>query len=183
MSTFELAIPTVLRHEGRFVDNPADPGGATNFGISLRWLVSQNLLSVLEQEEGDLTQDAVNAVKSMTQAEAEGFYQVKWWDAYGYGRIIDQSVATKIFDTAVNIGPRPAHRLAQQAVNSLGGSTIAIDGQLGSNSILALNDAAYPQILHAMQDLQAMYYQQLVNDHPNLAKFLPGWRNRAYDRI
>ena len=37
MSAFELAIPIVLKHEGGFADNPADPGGATNFGISLRF--------------------------------------------------------------------------------------------------------------------------------------------------
>ena len=35
MSDFNDAIPTVLRHEGGFVDSPNDPGGATNFGVSL----------------------------------------------------------------------------------------------------------------------------------------------------
>ena len=176
MSTFELAIPTVLRHEGRFVDNPADPGGATNFGISLRWLAANNLLSVLEREEGDITQSALNAVKSMTQEDAEVFYRIQWWDQYGYGRVIGQSIATKIFDTAVNLGARPAHRIAQKAAG------VVADGVLGSESIAALN-AAQASLLHSMQDLQAQYYQALVNRNPSLDIFLAGWLNRAYDRI
>ena len=179
MSTFELAIPTVLRHEGRFVDNPADPGGATNFGISLRWLVANNLLSVLELEEmgeGDINQSALNAVKSMTQEEAEGFYRVEWWEKYDYGRVIAQPIATKIFDTAVNLGAKPAHRIAQKAAG------VVADGVLGSESIAALN-AAQAYLLHSMQDLQAQYYQALVNRNPSLDIFLTGWLNRAYDRI
>ena len=38
MSDFNDAIPTVLRHEGGFENDVNDPGGATNFGVSLRWL-------------------------------------------------------------------------------------------------------------------------------------------------
>ena len=178
MSTFELAIPTILRQEGRFVNNPADPGGATNFGISLRWLVANNLLSVLEREEGDVTQSALNAVKSMTQGEAESFYRVQWWGQYGYGRILEQSVATKIFDTAVNIGPRTAHRIAQEAAGAVA------DGVLGADSIMALNaQKGSPLLIHALQDRQMAYYNALVARNPHLEEFLVGWRARAYDRI
>jgi len=38
MARFEDALPTVLRHEGLYSEDPADPGGATNYGISLRFL-------------------------------------------------------------------------------------------------------------------------------------------------
>ena len=48
MSDFESAIPTILRHEGKFEQNAADPGGVTNYGISLRWLKAQGLLENLE---------------------------------------------------------------------------------------------------------------------------------------
>ena len=33
---FERAVARVLSDEGGYVDNPADPGGETNFGISKR---------------------------------------------------------------------------------------------------------------------------------------------------
>ena len=35
---FTAAVARVLEHEGGFVDDPVDPGGATNWGISLRYL-------------------------------------------------------------------------------------------------------------------------------------------------
>ena len=90
MSDFELARPTVLRHEGGYVNNPNDPGGATKYGISLRWLKGQGLL-------GDVTHDMVVDIKdiqALTVDQAAGFYRVQWWDKYGFGRILDQSVAT-----------------------------------------------------------------------------------------
>ena len=43
-ASFEAAIPTILRHEGGFSNDPQDVGGATNFGVSLRWLKAQGLL-------------------------------------------------------------------------------------------------------------------------------------------
>jgi hypothetical protein len=42
MSDFDLAIPTILQHEGLLLD---DPGGIKNYGISLR-----NLKRLVEQE-------------------------------------------------------------------------------------------------------------------------------------
>ena len=59
MSTFEDAIPTILRHEGGFNNDPVDAGGATNYGVSLRWLKAQGLLEDLEQQ--DRTQDEIRS--------------------------------------------------------------------------------------------------------------------------
>ena len=178
MANFETAIQIVLRHEGRFSDIASDPGGATNFGISLRWLKAQGLLSVLEAEEGDLSQSEIQAVRNMTQKEATQFYKSKWWDFYGYNRIIPDVIAAKIFDTAVNIGPRPAHRIAQEAAGAVA------DGVLGADSIMALNaQKGSPLLIHALQDRQMAYYNALVARNPHLEEFLVGWRARAYDRI
>jgi len=182
MSTFELAITTVLRHEGGYTDSSNDPGEATNFGVSLRWLRSQGLLTELEQEEGDLHQTDVQAIKNMTQAEAEGFYRVQWWDRYGYEKLDCQEVATKIFDTAVNVGPVRAHKIAQQAVNTLGSPPVLCDGLMGAQTISALNSSPTGLLLPRMRVLLAAYYEKLVSDNPKLAGFLPGWENRAFDR-
>ena len=166
MSEFLLAIPTVLRREGGLVDDPNDAGGITNFGISLRWL---------QTVEPYATADTV---RNMTVEEATRLYSVYWWDHYGYGRILDQAVATKVFDTAVNCGPKTAHKIAQEA------SGATPDGCLGPESIKAIN--AYPNaslLLHRLQDLQAAYYLRVEAEHPNDEKFALNWRNRAYDRV
>jgi lysozyme family protein len=182
MSTFELAIPTILRHEGRFSDNSADPGGATNYGVSLRWLRSQGLLEVLKQEEGDSTETDIQAIRNMTQTEAEGFYRVHWWDRYEYGEVDFQVIATKIFDTAVNLGPTPAHKIAQKAVNALGSRLLICDGMLGAQTTSALNSSPTGLLLPKMQGLQADYYRDLVIANPKLEVFLTNWINRAYDK-
>ena len=173
MSTFELAIPTVIRHEGGYINNPNDPGGATKYGISLRWLKSQGLFGDVN---GDLRVD-IRDIQVLTLDKADGFYRVSWWDHYGYGRIDVQVLATKIFDMAVNLGAPRAHRIAQEAAG------VTVDGVLGSESILALNAVQGPQpLLCRIQDFQATYYRGLAVANPRLAVFLPGWENRAYDR-
>jgi lysozyme family protein len=158
MSEFLLAIPTVLRREGGYVSDPADPGGETKFGISKK-----------SYPEVD--------VKNLTSADASIIYKRDWWDNYGYGRILDQRIATKIFDTAVNMGANRAHKIAQDAIGA------TPDGVLGPESIKALNDAHASILLHALQDGQAARYRNLVSANPALGKFLNGWLARAYDRI
>jgi lysozyme family protein len=50
MSDFNQAVKVILQHEGGYVDNPNDPGGATNYGISLRFLADH-------PESGDFNGD------------------------------------------------------------------------------------------------------------------------------
>ena len=174
MSIFNLAIPRVLMHEGGFVNDPADPGGATNFGVSLRWLKSQGLLT--EVEHSTNTDDPIEAVKKMTRDEACGFYKQYWWDAYKYGDILAQMVAGKVFDTAVNVGAPRAHRWLQTVVD------VPADGIIGPATLAKVNAANSVLLLSDYQNEQANFYRGLVQAKPALGKFLKGWLLRAYDR-
>lgn len=176
-SSFEIAVLTVLRHEGGYINNPNDPGEATKYGISLRWLKSQGLLK--DPNEDMKTQ--IEEIQALTVDQAEGFYRVKWWDQYGFGRILDQTLGTKVFDTAVNCGTPRAVRFVQQAVNALGRPLVTPDGQLGPQTVERVNSAVAGLLLHKIQDIQADYYRGLALN-PRLACFLGGWLNRAYDR-
>jgi len=172
MSSFDLAIPTILRHEGGLVDNPNDPGGITNYGVSLRWLKSKGLA-------GDLNHDGdVNAadIKIMTKIDAMEFYRKFWWDAYRYQFIVAQAVATKIFDAAVNMGAPRAHTLAQAVLG------IQQDGVLGPKSLAELNAMPSIKFIVAYQEQMAQFYRRLVVLNPARQEFLKGWLNRAYDR-
>ena len=113
-ASFESEIPTNLRHEGGFNNDPADAGGATNFGVSLRWLKAQGLLEDLEQQ--DRTQDEIAVVREMTQEQASALYKSYFWNPNNYDAIDSQLVATKIFDCAVNMGAPRAHRIVQVAL-------------------------------------------------------------------
>ena len=174
MSDFNDAIPTVLRHEGGFVDSPNDPGGATNFGVSLRWLKAKGLLEELEEQ--DKTQDEVLVVRSLTKEQAAGFYKAYWWDFYKYQNLTAQPVATKVFDTAVNIGASRAHKFLQGIVG------VVQDGVLGPKSFSEANAMSPSVLVVRYQSMQAQYYRDLVVRNPKLEEFISGWLNRAYDR-
>src|SRR5690606_26803467 len=84
---FRRAVEVVLAHEGSYVNDPADPGGETKFGISKR-------------QYPDLD------IASLTREQAVEIYRRDWWDKYGYGRLASPAIATKVFDLSVNVGPR-----------------------------------------------------------------------------
>jgi lysozyme family protein len=161
-SNFELAIPVILRHEGGYYWVEGDAGGETNFGISKR-------------SYPDID------IKNLTSADASVIYKRDWWDHYDYGRIDAQVIGTKVLDMAVNMGAKSAHKIVQQALNTIRASLIACDGVLGSQTIAAVNAAAAATLLPAIQGLQANHYRNIVLARPQDAKFLDNWLHRAYD--
>lgn len=175
MSDFDLAIPTVLRHEGGLVNNKNDPGGITNFGVSLRWL--KTIGSPFH--DGDFDHDGVvgpDDIRKMTKEDACRIYRHYWWDKYHYERIDCQLLATKVFDTAVNMGAVWATKILQRAVG------VEDDGKLGPATIAAANAAALLDVIPRYQDAQWAHYKSIMEKNPHLAEFAHGWENRAYDR-
>ena len=153
---FLAAVEKVLNLEGGYVHDPADPGGETRFGISKRSYPDVD-------------------IKELTRDEAIEIYRRDWWKKYGYGQIKDDRIADKIFDLAVNMGPRRAHVLLQTAEVQTGGKWIDVDGALGPLTIDAVN--SHPQqdlLLAALKERAIMYYVSL-----NKPRFLAGWIRRA----
>ena len=101
---FGLAVRPLLVLEGGFVDHPDDPGGATNFGISLRFLQTLDDIELGDIDgDGDVDYQDISQMKSI---DAQLLYFEHWWDKYGYGQIVDQGVANKLLDMSVNMGAR-----------------------------------------------------------------------------
>ena len=48
--TFEEAVKSVLKHEGGYVNDPKDPGGETNFGISKRAFPDLDIKNLTEED-------------------------------------------------------------------------------------------------------------------------------------
>lgn len=181
MSTFDIAIPLVLKHEGGYVNNPNDPGGATNYGISLRFLADHPELGDFDQD-GDVDIDDISV---MSQADAIEIYRKTWWEAFGYERINDQTIATKLFDLAINMGAKRAHILIQTALNKAFGLAIPAAGNLGPMTCGAINSAVdgegEQQLLDAFCAETWAFYQRLIANKPSLGVFAKGWKNRAFD--
>jgi len=176
VSSFEQAIPVVLKHEGGYSNNKKDPGGATNYGISIRFLRAQGRFLDLD---GDGDMDAAD-MQLLTVDTAIEIYRDLIWEPNRYAQIADQELATKVFDLAVNMGAQQANRLLQRALRACG-VALKEDGVLGLVTLGAVNKVpGFPQLV-GLRATAAGYYRALVAAKPDQYRdFLTGWLNRAY---
>lgn len=183
MADFDRVIDVVLRHEGGYVNNPNDPGGATKYGVSLRFLADYTQYDVTG--DGKIT---VDDIKAMTVDDAKKIYKDLWWNKFGYSRIADDTIATKVFDYAVNMGAGQAHKLLQRAINRAFGMKLVDDGVLGPNTLSVLNnidhdDAAEDHLIAEYSNVVWEFYQMLISKNPKLAVFAKGWKARAFSVV
>lgn len=172
---WQRGIREVLLHEGGYVDDPVDPGGATNWGISLRFLQGLDLREADINRDGDV--DAAD-IRALTREQAKLLYFRHFWQAGRYGELPD-GPSEKVFDLAVNMGPRQAHRLVQRALRACG-RHVADDGVLGPISRGAITVAPPDMLLAATRSEAAGFYRSLIAGNARLARFQAGWLNRAY---
>ena len=175
MAEFDVSIVRVLREEGGKVNDPDDPGGATNYGISLRWLSGLDNVGDFDLD-GDVDADDIWA---MTEADAIGLYHKYWWTKFKYERVDDQRIADSLFSFSINMGSRRAHKLTQRALLACG-EHIIVDGILGPISFTALNGVSQDMVLGALKAEAACFYRGLARRRPTSAKYLKGWLKRAY---
>lgn len=184
MSQFQPAIKFLLLNEGGFSNDPNDPGGATNYGISLRYLRSLGAITANDLPSGDIDHDGTVDIKdilALTPEEAENIYQVYWWDKYNYGEIVDQSVATKTLDFGVNMGSAIGVKLLQLACHVLAPSvSIQIDGLIGPYTLEIVNSLDPQRLLTAYEYQAVNFYTNLAKNKASLQKYLKGWITRAY---
>ena len=159
---FRYAVEMVLQHEGGYVNDPADPGGETKYGISKRAYPHLD-------------------IRNLTREEAIAIYRRDWWDRYRMGEIEDFAIASKVLDVFVNVGPIQGATIVQRALHACGRRHVIIDGIIGTQTITAINDVKPREmLLAAIRAEAAAYYRQLIERNPNLKKFERGWLNRAY---
>lgn len=193
MSRFERAVEFVLEHEGGLVNNPNDPGGVTNYGVSLRWAMGQmraggdDLHDLLDVDgDGDVDADDIRLMDRSTAIEV---YRMAFWKPHGYDQVFHQAVATKVFDTTVNMGHVQSHKGLQRALRAAG-QDVNDDGQLGPATRAAIARADAGALLAAMRSEQAGFYRMLIARNaalrkekvhvPDFSVFQSGWLRRAY---
>ncbi|MBI5885317.1 MAG: hypothetical protein HZB85_01890 [Deltaproteobacteria bacterium] len=97
MDNFERSIAFILRHEGGYVNDPRDPGGETNFGISKR------AYPYLD-------------IKGLTVEDAKIIYKKDYWDKAGCGAL-EWPLCLVHFDACVNLGIARATEIKAKAFN------------------------------------------------------------------
>lgn len=157
---FYKAIDVVLKNEGGLSNNKHDKGGVTKYGISKK---SYPCLDIA----------------NLTITQAIAIYKRDFWDPYPYKKIINPNIAIKVFDLAINMGARAAHKVLQQALNFLG-FDLSIDGKFGNMTLNAVNQANAQLLLSAIKLSASIYYHKIVASNDSQKIFLNGWLNRAY---
>lgn len=126
---FDRAFEILLGHEAGFVDNPADPGGATKYGISAR-------------AYPDLD------IRNLSVEAAKAIYRRDYWNRV-CGDILPPGLALLLFDAAVNAGVDQAVRWLQRA------AAVREDGQLGPVTLAAAREPGVALAFHRIR-VQAM---------------------------
>ena len=192
---YAAAVRDVLGIEGGYANDPIDRGGATKFGISLRFLVDAGEID--EDLDGfadfDLDMDGdIDAadIRDLTRGDAIFLYHRHFWlplDCDSYQR----PVGEMMFDQGVNGGFTAAKRLLQQALNKClikGGSNRAMletDAKIGPATRDALawvtgwQSLGTQAIVQAYRDAAVARYRAIVRRNPSQNKYLGGWLARA----
>ena len=176
---FERIHAFTAKWEGGYVNHPSDPGGATNHGISLRYLEAAGL-----DINGDGKVDAAD-VRALTPPLAQGIYYRDFWRMPGICRL-PPLVAAVVYDGAVNMGTGRSIRHLQERCNAFlkVAAIIAVDGALGPRTETAVRKVCAVSPAHALVlatavlERRSEYYKDLARQD-RFKPFLKGWQNRV----
>jgi lysozyme family protein len=162
---FEACLSEVLRHEGGYVDNPADPGGATNLGITRKTLARWRKVSPWWKLSKD-------AVKALSRDEAARIYRASYWNRSKAGSL-PAGVDLVLFDFAVNSGPDRAIRTLQAEVGTMA------DGQIGPLTLDAIRARVAKAGAAALIDEYCARRTNFLARLAGFATFGKGWSTRV----
>jgi lysozyme family protein len=111
------------------------------------------------------------------QADIINFYLVNYWNTLKLSQVVDQNIANTLADCSVNQGVGIAARFAQLACNKLG-RKLAVDGQIGSLTLFAINNEPVEKLYNIINELRRDRYIDTANNNPELRQWLKGWLKR-----
>lgn len=172
--SFEFTLWYTLRNEigenpkrpGGFVAHPKDPGGATKWGVSSKFLSKLFGYEVTPTE-----------VENLSYQDAKYIYFEYFWKDTNICRIDRSPIDTAIFDMAVLFGSPVATRNAQYALRNSGFLEVNPDFILGPITIGALRKVAVPSFMLNYRALMKLHARRVVQNL-NVDMFENGWLNR-----
>ncbi|KHA80255.1 hypothetical protein NC77_02300 [Janthinobacterium lividum] len=167
-------IDAILRAEGGYVNDPADKGGETNYGITL----------AVARANG-----YTGPMRDLPVAVARAIYTARYITEPKFDQVlaIHAAIGAELIDTGVNMGPHRAAEFLQRWLNGFNDTgarypTLFVDGRLGTQSLGALavflkwrgQDGA-AVLLRALNGLQAVRYLDITEANTSQRRFLYGW--------
>lgn len=158
-SNFDKAIAALLISEGGFVNNPKDPGGMTNLGVTKTvW-------------EGWTGHDATEiTMRNLSTSDVTPLYRKKYWDAV-QGDNLPAGLDYCVFDTAVNSGAGRSIKLLQRSIG------VTEDGAIGPNTLSAILVAD----VGALIDKYCAARQDFLQSLATFDTFGKGWTRRVLE--
>lgn len=159
-------IDSVIDREGGYVDNPADKGGPTCFGIT----------EAVARANG-----YAGTMRQFPRREATAIYQRLYWLRPRFDEVAKRSarLAAELFDTGVNMGPAVAVTFLQRALTALNRNgqdypDLTPDGRIGAVTLAALDSlfkvrgsgGGETVLLRALEALQGERYLRLAERRP-----------------
>ena len=156
-SNFKQALEYLVKSEGGYVDNPKDPGGRTNLGVTQK---------VWESWVGRESNE--KEMRALTKTDVEPLYKRKYWDACRCDDL-PTGLDYLVFDFAVNAGVGRSAKTLQSCVG------VSVDGQIGNQTIEATKKIAPSELIEQFSEAKRNFYKSLVT-FPTFGK---GWLNRV----
>lgn len=150
---FDRAFELVVGHEGGYVNNPADPGGETKFGISKRSYPNED-------------------IAGMTLDRAKQIYRIDFWDRLRCGDM-PRSLSFSVFDCGVNCGVTRAAEFLQKLLR------VTVDAQIGPLTLEAVSQANGALLAAKFNAMRLQYHASL----PSFKDFGKGWCRRVAENI
>ncbi|AWB48447.1 peptidoglycan-binding protein [Gemmobacter aquarius] len=179
MDIIQIALD-IARSEGGYVNDPADPGGPTNRGVTLGTLRRLRL---------DLNGDGRSDMADLHALTLEQAADVFLRDYYRRPQIdrLPETLQAQVFDMQVNAGAQ-AVRILQKLLVRMG-FACAADGRIGAQTVqqaFAAAAAAPDHLADAYGVARRNFYYALADARPSLRKFARrseggkgGWITRA----
>lgn len=155
---FDQAFTKLLGHEGGFSDHPADPGGATMWGVTER-------VARAKGYTGDMRDLPIEFAKDRV-------YRPDYWDAVK-ADALPEAVRYAVFDGTVNSGPVQSIKWLQRALG------VADDGVIGPKTLAAAG-AKDPQALKMAILAQRLRFMSSLHNWPAFGR---GWARRICDLL
>ena len=154
---WDKSFDMVLVHEGGYVNDPRDPGGRTNMGVTQRAWESYLNRSVTEAEMRGLTREVIKP-----------FYKAMYWDKLK-GDQLPTGVDYAAYDLAVNSGVGRAAKYLQEIAG------VVADGAIGPKSLEAISACDPQEMVDAICGMRLEFLQRL----PTFGTFGKGWSRRV----
>ena len=164
--TVDDVIDDIIRREGGYVDNPADRGGPTKYGITQVTLTAWRGRPVTPKD-----------VEELTVEEARRIYRTLYIDKPGFASL-PEPLRGLVVDTAVHSGVKTAVKLLQKALGGL-----LVDGVLGPVTMAAVRDANLSWLYRNMLAERIRYIGEVIKVRPANAVFAKGWMERISEFV